>query len=841
MSLIVGIDLGTTNSCIAVPVEADIPGKDRLIADRRLRPFGDALIVTTPDRAPAVPSVVWIGPDGAALVGLRAKHKARNDTHPPARFFKRAMGTDEIVQAGHAELTPVEASAHVLRHLKRMAEETLGVPVERAVITVPAFFETPAKNDTATAGELAGLEVTETLIEPVAAALAYTGPDWPDEPRTFCVYDLGGGTFDTALVTLDPDVGFDCRAFGGDRYLGGYDFDREIVGWLVGRLPGHSLDFDAENPGHRRVLAQLTAVAEEAKHDLSRFAETEIVDEHAVDLAGEPMSINVPISRDEFEALIEPALYATLAHCDRALDKAGMTADQLDDIVMVGGSSRIPAVTRLLAEHLGREPQLLNPDLCVAVGAARKAATAAVRSGNLELDKPDLTPPSTDVSGRVLPGGELGSAGGVTVLLSSDDGMTELEETTDAAGRFLFADVPVDEDSENAFSVRIRASGRDIATCRLVMDRRPGPETDVAGDVLSHDFFIELINGPHRVVPSETRVPYRTGGVTFETARRGTFLSVRIIEDLLPIGDVMVTDLPPDLPEGTPVEITLEFQPDWTIRAEARIPSVNAHATAVIELPRRKTPAWSDLERRIQELRRSWDEKRGTAVPADAVRLGPMLDRHLDEIEALLVERQDRAKTHHKTLEAETLLGRVRGTADTDVTLGPTMEEFRETVEELERAISDLAERDTAAANRHRLEVPKLLDAGTVAYQTGNRLDWHRANEAVIEQLRAVYVKLPMPQISPDELRGLLLQEIERMQRTVTGHLAKVHGPVHVQGNAFIPRLDELLRDAIADGPDDTAHLGRIYRRFRGLKAQIDAWIARIHGDGDTGIKRRDV
>ena len=173
MSMVVGIDLGTTNSCVAVPADADIPGKDALIASRRLRPLGGALIVTDPDLSATTPSVVWIDPAGKPLVGTLAKRKARLAGAPPAMFFKRTMGTGQPVQAGHAELTPTEASAHVLGYLKALATETLSVTVDRAIITVPAFFEMRAKTETTRAGAEAGLEVVETLIEPVAAALAY--------------------------------------------------------------------------------------------------------------------------------------------------------------------------------------------------------------------------------------------------------------------------------------------------------------------------------------------------------------------------------------------------------------------------------------------------------------------------------------------------------------------------------------------------------------------------------------------------------------------------------------------------------------------------------------------
>lgn len=381
MSIVVGIDLGTTNSCVAVPAGADIPRKEELIKSRRLRPVGDALVITDRHKSPTMPSVVWIGPDGEVEVGGRAKQKASSGDNPPAMFFKRDMGTDQRFRAGHRTITPVEASAHVLRELKRLAEEVLEVPVERAIVTVPAFFEMTAKTETTEAGRLAGLEVVETLIEPVAAALAYTrdSAKRPDGPTTFLVYDLGGGTFDTSVVSWDPEIGFENRSFDGDRYLGGYDFDRAIVGWIAGRLPEYDMRFDPDEPGDGKSRAKLLAAAEEVKFDLTRSTDSDVIVQGCVDRRGVLMNINEPIDRGDFETLIDARVRGTLANCDRALAQAGIAADELADIVMVGGSSRVPLVVEVLAEHFGREPGSLNPDLCVAVGAAIKAATVTDR------------------------------------------------------------------------------------------------------------------------------------------------------------------------------------------------------------------------------------------------------------------------------------------------------------------------------------------------------------------------------------------------------------------------------------------------------------------------------
>ncbi|MGH4026829.1 MAG: Hsp70 family protein, partial [Pseudonocardiaceae bacterium] len=370
-SITVGIDLGTTNSAVAVHADAELPGKQALIDSGRLRQVGKALVITDSYRSPTTPSAVWLDPSGTPLVGEMAKHKARMPGEPPpARFFKRAMGTDQVVTAGHAQLTAQQASAHVLRYLKDLAEDVLGVPVERAIVTVPAFFEMGAKNATTQAGAAAGLEVVETLIEPVAAALTYAYDRGADmaESGTFLVYDLGGGTFDASVVSWSADGDFEHVSFDGDRFLGGFDFDNAVVSWICDQLPAYDLALDLADEADRILFSRLLVDAETAKHELSRTPYTTFIMQGATDRAGTPMNINLPFQRRDFDRLIEGKVRGTLDCCDRALRHAAAEPGRLSDVVMVGGSSRIPLVTTLVEHHYGCHPLLIDPDLCVAVG-----------------------------------------------------------------------------------------------------------------------------------------------------------------------------------------------------------------------------------------------------------------------------------------------------------------------------------------------------------------------------------------------------------------------------------------------------------------------------------------
>lgn len=384
MSRLVGIDLGTTFSLVAV-VEA---GRPRIIADQ-----GERLI----------PSVVGFSASGELLVGTPALNQLVLEPENTVKSIKRKMGSDErVIIAGRA-YTPQEISAFILRHLKRIAERELGEPVERAVITVPAYFTDAARQATKDAGEIAGFEVARVINEPTAAALAYGLNREADQK--VAVYDLGGGTFDVSIVELSQGV-IEVRASHGNTRLGGDDFDELLVNLVADRFKGqHGGDLRQD----RRALARLTRAAERTKIALSDTPYTRITEEYiARKHQFKPLHLDMEITRAELEAMIRPLVRSTLEAVDRALKDAGLRPKDLQRVLLVGGSTRIPLVRRMLAEHLGQEPHAeVHPDEAVALGAAVQAAIIAGEP--IEAVLVDVAPHSLgietmhEVLGHLLP------------------------------------------------------------------------------------------------------------------------------------------------------------------------------------------------------------------------------------------------------------------------------------------------------------------------------------------------------------------------------------------------------------------------------------------------------
>ncbi|GAB2687194.1 Hsp70 family protein [Nocardia thraciensis] len=799
MSIVAGIDLGTTNSCVAIPADTDIPNKQALIDSRRLRPLGDALIVANADLSPTTPSAVWIAPDGTPLVGALAKRRARVPGAPPAMFFKRNMGTDQPVTAGHATLTPLQASVHLLRRLKSAAEETLGVEIDRAVVTVPAYFETSAKTQTTQAGTDAGLEVVETLMEPVAAALAHMHEHGGTAAarRRFLIYDLGGGTFDTSVVTWDSEEGFTSKSFGGNRYLGGYDLDQAIVDWITGQLPGYDLRFDPADPRDAELRARLLALAETAKHELSREPATEIISDDLEDRGGLPMSINLPLTRPEFDRMIEDHVRGTVDECAAALEKARLAPADLDEIVLVGGSSRIPLVSTLLAERFGLMPRLFNPELVVAVGAALKAATAATRGRVLELEPLVPDGPVVDIAGRVrLPAPDTGE---IVVAVQPDTGPARTETVT-SDGTFLFIDVPLGNSETSAFTIRVLVDGREVAaehtTVRSV-DRSAVP--DMAGDVLAHDFSVELLDRQLcRVVKAGTAIPHRAYQ-RLETATRGATLAVRLYEGWIQIGTVRIRDLPDGLEPGTAVELTLEFAADWTIHAAVRLPHLDRTATATIEIPAREVPPWTDLSARTAALSGTWRQMRGEVHHAVAAKAEPELEQRLAALEPLLARGQDPAKAHHLLLEAETILQGLVQSKGPDEYLEPPLAEFEQTLTGVTELILLLERSEPSVAQSFRTRRDAFESEARTAYQAGDFVAWPRVNQKLIDLYREA---LHLPTIreivivgdTPSVIRSWLRERIAVIDEQVRRKYDELRDD---------PRLEQEDRDELPRQRDD--------------------------------------
>lgn len=379
---IVGIDLGTTNSLVAVATG----GRPRVLPV---------------DGLPLLPSVVGLDEQGQRIIGQAARNQYVAAPERTIRSIKRQMGkADYRAPLGDLSFTPEEVSGWILRRLAEAAAEQLGQEVRRAVITIPAYFSDRQRQATLRAGELAGLEVVRLLHEPTAAALVYglqqTGA------RTALVYDLGGGTFDVSLVEVDEGL-TEVRASHGNRELGGDDFDALIVDHLVTEFRRqHAVDLRAD----RLAMARVVRAAENAKIRLSDHPYAEVREEFLVTDRGRPLHLEAELSRDWFAQAIEPLLLGTLDSVRRALKDGGLDARAVDEVLLVGGSTRIPRVRELVAEELHGEPrQQLDPDLAVALGAAVQAAVVAGEAVDAVLV--DVCPHSLGVQARALRAGEL--------------------------------------------------------------------------------------------------------------------------------------------------------------------------------------------------------------------------------------------------------------------------------------------------------------------------------------------------------------------------------------------------------------------------------------------------
>ena len=346
MSKIIGIDLGTTNSCVAV------------------YDGGEAKVITNPEGMRTTPSVVAFK-NGDIIVGQKAKNQmvTNKDT---ISSIKRKMGTSEKVSANGKEYSPEEISAMILGDLKKTAEAYLGEAVNKAVITVPAYFNDAQRQATKNAGKIAGLEVERIINEPTAAALAY-GLDKQDKNQTVLVYDLGGGTFDVSILELGDGV-FEVKSTSGNNHLGGDDFDERVMDYIVSEFKKEtSVDLTKDKMAMQRVKD----AAEKAKKDLSGMTTTEISLPFISQGTDGPIHLNMSLTRAKFEDLISDLVESTTEPVRKALKDANLSAKDIDKVLLVGGSTRIPCVQELVKKELNKEPSKeVNPDEVVAMGAA---------------------------------------------------------------------------------------------------------------------------------------------------------------------------------------------------------------------------------------------------------------------------------------------------------------------------------------------------------------------------------------------------------------------------------------------------------------------------------------
>ena len=347
MGKIIGIDLGTTNSCVAV-----MEG-------------GESVVIPNAEGARTTPSVVAFSKDGERMVGQVAKRQAVTNADRTIISIKRHMGTDYRVNIDGKPYSPQEISAMILQKLKADAEAYLGQPVTQAVITVPAYFSDSQRQATKDAGKIAGLEVLRIINEPTAAALAY-GVDKEAEQKIM-VYDLGGGTFDVSILDIGEGV-LEVLSTAGDTHLGGDDFDQRIIDWMVSEFKkSNGIDLS----GDRMAMQRLKEAAEKAKIELSGLNTTTISQPYITADATGPKHLELTLSRAKFNELTRDLVQATMGPVNQALSDAGLSAGELSKILLVGGSTRIPAVQEAIKSITGKDAfKGINPDECVAVGAA---------------------------------------------------------------------------------------------------------------------------------------------------------------------------------------------------------------------------------------------------------------------------------------------------------------------------------------------------------------------------------------------------------------------------------------------------------------------------------------
>ena len=370
---VIGIDLGTTNSCVAT-----LEG-------------GQAVVIANSEGSRTTPSVVAFSKDGERLVGVTAKRQAVTNSQRTILSVKREMGTDWVQNIDDNEYTPQEVSAFILQKLKADAESYLGREVTQAVITCPAYFTDAQRKATQDAGRIAGLEVLRIINEPTAAALAY-GVD-KDEDQTILVYDLGGGTFDVSVLEIyqvDGQPQIEVKATSGDNRLGGDDFDHVIVEWITSEyLKSSGIDLTKD----MQAMSRLREAAEKAKIELSGTSMSQINLPFITMKDGQPEHLDLSLSRAKFEDLISDLVERTMSPTRRAMKDAGIGKGDVDKVILVGGSTRVPAVQEAIESEVGKSPfKGINPDEAVALGAALQAGIIVGDEGVTDVLLLDVTP-----------------------------------------------------------------------------------------------------------------------------------------------------------------------------------------------------------------------------------------------------------------------------------------------------------------------------------------------------------------------------------------------------------------------------------------------------------------
>ncbi len=679
----IGIDLGTTYCVLAVPGQVTL--KESYGIDGEYLDIFDVTIIPSPDGSRTFPSVLWLDPDDPENYEAGEEAKVRAESGESVIMFaKRSIGTDNALQASGHTLSATEAAAKMLKYLKTCAEEALGEPVDRAVVTHPAYFSPNQIEETRKACEMAGLVMEhddQLLMEPTAAALAYLhGVD--EDPITVLTYDLGGGTFDVTVLERDQGV-ISVKGFDGNDLLGGYNFDKALIRWIVDQAKekGHQVEFKEDDPEDQARYSRLLTIAEGLKWRLAEQVTdkaklTVRILDAVVDVDGKKVPINEKLSRLEYAELIDDDLQRTIQASERALEKAKRTKDDLNSILLVGGSTYGPwVVAALQAAFPDTEVNdAAEPDLCVAAGAAIQIGEISVLAKSdalrLTLDNPTSSALDyLDVSGQVQNADRsaLGAeqAAELTVTLSGLAGEVG-QQSLDENGQFVFAGVELLDEGANGFAVVVSdANNETVLAHEFTINYDVNADIKTGLKVAPKSVFIKTGRGLVPIASEGDQLPVLHSEVTTRTDD-GESMAVTVIVDNLPVGEITVNNIPDTAGRGATVTLDLELNKDNRLVGTAEVStaegSVVAQSAVDVQFPPVVLPDIGTLRVRFRDLSDILEDLaenspdpmlratlmgpgRKLAAKIDSLITGPMPDvqeiqQHLRELEQMVNQDQ---------------------------------------------------------------------------------------------------------------------------------------------------------------------------------------------------------
>lgn len=816
---IMGIDLGTTNSCVALPCEGEGLDAVRVITDGHGRA--------------TVPSVVYKGADGEVLVGHRAKQKL-GATPMPIAFIKRYMGKDHQVRLGSDEFSPEQVSALILKHLAGLVKDDLGEEVTQAVITIPARFDLAGQQATVAAARLAGLEVLTTMPEPVAAALAYGLQDAADDLKIFC-YDLGGGTFDATVMVKNADTGIEVLAFDGDEHLGGYNFDTAFSEWLWAHLArSYALVFDRNSPEDQVRFQKLMRIAEQTKIALSKDFETEVSEKPVFeDQAGEPVDLDMLVKRCDYVALIQPLIERTIEISRRAIAKAGLRPEQLDRVIMVGGSSRLPIAKELLESALGRPAELVDPDKIVARGAAVKAGTmVGASTAGLEFRVPlpaRCALSAFDVIARVT----LAGAADAAVSLERSDGRS-WDTRTDAEGCFSFTGVDLIEGEANEFTLRVGAPQAPLLVHPFEVTHDPQAASQhLDTNFITSEIGLLLATGPLAIFREGDKIPAHKVVEIGTRHDDQTFAKFDVYHGHHTLGEVSISQLPPGTPAGARILVNVRLDDALQLGGDATLVKSGQSVEFRFEIPRPKLPDEKELRLRLDDLRADFDDAlQGIGDNAQRMKCFGEGQRQMREISGALAQQQFDQPRAARLVDELSMF--VSNMSQIEV-LSPSWEEF---FTRLEGARRQAKEAEVQFAKARKAGFSAALDGievyGRQAFDGKNQEVWKEANaqlDRVVQEIDAIVGEeerdAAWSKLSPEQRAELFRRHLERRLMEAQQRITS-----EARFRRHEPELQTLIREVNGMNPMDP---DGAFDKGRKLSARIDELLNRLaFTDGQT-------